>query len=290
MKGYNFFIARVTSIILGPWDSGYKNNSDIGKIKFQVLYSPLGIRRTKSISDSGNKPAYPISPFLKQYPVIGEIVYIMIGPSPRLNDDYNSQRLYYSAPFDLWNDSNHNGFPDLEDYADYINESSNKPTYSGNSATGSNMPLGNTFKEKYVQNLQPFEGDTILQSRFGQSIRFGSTNSELKKQNTWSSSGNTGDPITIILNRQDINPRDQKSLKKFNSFVEDINKQGSAIYMTSTQEIFLEDINKFPLRSFGVGINSQTQKVYENTKPVTVPNDIISDRNADNKVLKNDQS
>lgn len=268
--GQYFLIGRVTSIVLGPnkggtteLDQDYRTAADLGKIRYDILYSPLGKRKTKSVSNSGNRPAYPMSSFLKQYPVIGEIVLIMTGPSPGLNNDYNDQRLYYFPPYSLWNDSNHNGFPDLEEYADYVNKYVNQPGYSGTATTGSNMPLGYTFDEKFVRNLQPFEGDTILQSRFGQSIRFGSTVTPLKFKNTWSNSGNNGDPITIITNQQASRP----GLFKFDPTVEDITLDGSSIYMTSNQQIDIPGLVEFPLSSFGISINPIISTTAEVIKP-----------------------
>lgn len=267
--GQYFLIGRVTNVVLGPYkgaskeiDPDYSSPADIGKIQYQLLYSPLGKRRSKQTSDTGNKPAYPMSGFLKQYPVIGEIVLIITGPSPGLNDDYNNQRLYYFPPYSLWNDSNHNGFPDLEEYAEFINTTANEPGYSGTISTGSNMPLGYTFDEKFVRNLQPFEGDIIFQSRFGQSIRFGSTVPVLRTQNTWSDSGNNGDPITIITNQQ----ANRAGQYKFDTTVENINRDGSSIWMTSNQQVNIE-LTSFPLNSFKVSIKPTTQTLVESSKP-----------------------
>lgn len=270
--GQYFLIGRVTNVVLGPTkgaskesDSDYTSPADMGKIQYQLLYSPLGKRKTKKISDSGNKPAYPMSGFIKHYPVVGEIVLIMTGPSPGLNDDINSQRLYYFPPYSVWNDSNHNGFPDLEEYADFVNKTANRPDYSGNSASGSNMPLGYTFDEKFVRNLQLFEGDIAMQSRFGQSIRFGSTVSNLKNKNTWSNYGKNGDPITIITNKVAEKP----GLYQFDPTVENINEDGSSIWMTSTQQIDMPPLVGFPLNSFGVSINPVINVVKEAVKTPT---------------------
>lgn len=288
--GQYFLIGRVTNIVLGPTkgasnelDLDYLTPADIGKIQYQLLYSPLGKRKTKVISDSGNKPAYPMSGFIKQYPLIGEIVLIMTGPSPGLNDDINSQRLYYFPPYSLWNDSNHNGFPDLEEYADFLNKTANEPGYSGTATTGSNMPLGYTFDEKFVRNLQPFEGDVILQSRFGQSIRFGSTVSRTKNKNTWSNSGNNGDPITIITNKV----ADRPGLYQFDPTVENINDDGTSIWMTSTQQVNMPPLVGFPLNSFGVSINPVITNAVEVTK-VPTSNFGLSAEEQDKKSLGND--
>lgn len=257
--GQYFQIGRVKSIVLGPYkgntkevDPDYGSPNDIGKIRYELLYSSLSTSKSQAVSE----PAYPMSGFLKQYPSVNEIVLIIVGPSRKLNDGSDKQQLYYFPPFALWGSSNHNAFPNLEELADYYNNYVNKPGYSGNATSGS-LPLGYTLQEKDVKNLRPFEGDIIMQSRFGQSIRFGSTVPVMKDFNTWSQSGNNGSPITIITNSQG----QRKTLTPFDPIVEDINRDGSAIWMTSTQEVNLEDINSFPLNSFGVGINPIVQNV-----------------------------
>jgi hypothetical protein len=265
-KNQFFIVGRVTSIVLGSWDPEFTNESDIGRIKFQQLYSATGRRPSSILSQTSNQFAYPMWGFLKHYPIVNEIVLIMVGPSEGLNDNYNSQRLYYFSPYNTWNDSNHNAFPDLQDYANQLNRTANLPGFEGSDVLGS-LYLGYTFKEKYVRNLQPFEGDIIMQSRYGQSIRFGSTNKALKSSNTWSQKGETGDPITIITNEQG-----ERSTGKFETLVEDINKDGSSIYLTSTQEIRLEDVNNFPLRSFKVNLDVITQNVVEASSGIPISN------------------
>lgn len=257
--GQYFQIGRVKSIVLGPYkgnskepDPDYGSPADIGKIKYELLYSSLSTSRSQAVSE----PAYPMSGFLKQYPSVNEIVLIIVGPSRKLNNGSDKQQLYYFPPFALWGSSNHNAFPNLDELADYYKNYVNKPGYSGNATSGS-LPLGYTFQENDVKNLRPFEGDIIMQSRFGQSIRFGSTVPVMKDYNTWSQSGKNGSPVTIITNSQG----QRKTVTPFDPIVEDINKDGSAIWMTSTQEVNLEDINAFPLNSFGVGINPIVQNV-----------------------------
>lgn len=249
-----FLIGRVKSIVLGPYkgntnerDPDYNTNADIGKIRYQLLYNPIN----PSFSEAVSEPAWPINGFVKQYPLINEIVMIMLGPSSGLNDSSTSQKSFYFPPFGLWNDSNHNGFPDLREYNNFLNKYINKPGYSSGETQIPNFPLGYTFQEKKdIKNLKPFEGDVLLQSRYGQSIRFGSTVSLLKKENSWSNAGSNGDPITIILNQQGS----RAESNQFSTFVEDINRDGSAIYMTSTQEIRL-DLLGFPLNSFNTSID-----------------------------------
>ena len=79
--------------------------------------------------------------------------------------------------------------------------------------------------------LQQFEGDVTLEGRKGQGIRFGSTVSKRSNINEWSSVGNNGDPITILVNGYVTSSADSQVI------IEEINKEQSSIYLTSTQAI-----------------------------------------------------
>jgi hypothetical protein len=94
--------------------------------------------------------------------------------------------------------------------------------------------LGRTFVER--ENIHPlllFEGDKLLEGRWGNSIRFGST--VKNTPNTWSTTGTNGDPITIIRNGQG-NQTDEGWVPT----IEDINNDDSSVYFTSTQKVPLE--------------------------------------------------
>jgi hypothetical protein len=83
----------------------------------------------------------------------------------------------------------------------------------------------------------PFMGDSLLEGRYGQSLRFGSTaKSKSEKKNNWSNSGENGDPITILRNGQPS----KVSNEGWVPITEDINKDLSSIYLTSTQKIPIE--------------------------------------------------
>jgi hypothetical protein len=278
-------IGRVKSIVLGPYkgntkdvDPEYTSPADIGKIKYELLYSPLGTSKSQNVSE----PAWPIFNFLKQYPVVNEIVLVLVGPGEGLNDRASNQQFFYFPPYQLWNHANHSAFPNMAEYSQYLKQFSNKPGYEGSTLKGQSLPLGYTFEENQeVKNLQPFEGDTILQARFGQSIRFGSTVPVMKKSNNWSNSGNNGDPITIIVNGQGKN----RTLTKFDPIVEDINKDKSSIYLTAGQEINIEDINLFPLASFRVFIDPIVQPTIELIKtPISdeITSAQLQDQNSNN--------
>ena len=108
-------------------------------------------------------------------------------------------------------------------------------------------PPGKTFEERQVSNLQLFEGDVVMQGRWGNSIRFGSTvnttDIKLEKQPIWEGN-NAGDPIIIISNGQ--NSEDEFETEQLSD--------AASLYLTSTQKIptlqLGSDNEKNPLTCF----------------------------------------
>ena len=96
--------------------------------------------------------------------------------------------------------------------------------------------MGGTFVERSnIHPLLAFAGDIIMEGRWGNSIRFGSTakSDSVLYANDWSNNGENGDPITIIRNGQPNN----SSPEGFLPIIENINKDLSSIYLTSNQTI-----------------------------------------------------
>ena len=254
--GAPFYIGRVKYIVLNPYlnnskapNPDYKSPADVGKIRFDSLYS--SVATTKNANE--NDFAYPMFSFVKQYPLVGEIVAIFHGPSDGLNDSKNSQKLFYMPAYALWNAVNHNAMPNIAELSQFYSNYQSKAGYDSKSASAPEFPKGYTFTEKDVKSLTQFEGDSVLEGRFGQSVRFGSTVSKFKGFNGWSDSGNNGDPITVIRNGQGAltDPQDP-----FATTVEDINTDGASIYMTSGQRIVLEDLSNFPQDTYGNAVAS----------------------------------
>jgi hypothetical protein len=81
--------------------------------------------------------------------------------------------------------------------------------------------LGEYFESERIHKLRLYEGDKILQSRFGQSIRFSAYNN----------SEQTFSPTIIIRNRE--NDEGRNNLEANNITEEDVNKDGSIIALTS---------------------------------------------------------
>jgi hypothetical protein len=113
----------------------------------------------------------------------------------------------------------------------------------------SNFQPGTYFTEKSnIYPLYPFVGDYIIEGRFGNSLRFGSTDiSNSTPLNSWSVSGSNGDPITILRNGQNV----ELTGSAQSLIVEDINKDLSSIYLTSTQILPIKVSSQNDYLSYG---------------------------------------
>jgi hypothetical protein len=156
-------------------------------------------------------PARPFFPNQKFYPLLGELVLIFNLPSPDSQNREGTSQDYYISVLNLWNSNHHNA------------------------QTPTDSRLGSSFNENAdLKPIRAFEGDYILEGRFGQALRFGSTTKINSSENFWSKTGKDGDPITIVSNGH-------KSNSKFLSpYVENINTDDSALYLTSTQQLPLK--------------------------------------------------
>lgn len=258
-------VARVTHVVLGPYYEGtnipdpyYKDPTSLGNITFQLLNET----QNRTSNSAGTSTAKPLNFSFKQVPLEGEFVQIFIGPSISLNEDITAPDYYYTFPINIWNSSHHNALPDLGDYSDFSN--STKRSYEQNqfvnqsnnlSVTASvNYPLGPNFPEQPdIKSLRLFPGDIVLEGRWGNSLRFGSTSAKAKDQNNWSKNSTPGNPITIIRNGQGK----QLATEGWIPTVENINRDPSSIYLTEGQEIIIDDIqNSFSLASLQVSLQS----------------------------------
>jgi len=208
------YAVRVTKVILdektypdlfskmGEWDS-------IGIVFYDDINNP-----NPNFIESNF--AYPLFPNIKNYPLKNEIIYLINLPSSDIYDNTGLSKSYYFTPLNVWNNINHNAIPE--------------------NITGKELEskfLGNYFEEKEgIRSLKPYEGDILYEGRWGNSIRFSST--QPKTNNFWSSlDENQGDPILLLRNGQPDNPKGENWVY----ISENINKDKSNIYLTSSQKI-----------------------------------------------------
>tara|TARA_R110001592_G_scaffold1366_7_gene8172 strand:- start:2429 stop:3712 length:1284 start_codon:yes stop_codon:yes gene_type:complete len=245
------FSARVRCCVLDDktYPKVFKDNGEwqsIGGIIFENVKFP---NPNKEKTDG--RFAKPLFPNIVNPPLENEVVHIIQLAAIGVETNTNKTCYYYFQPINIWNSPHHNAIPDE------INNSTLPPSQKRNyqqteagspkraTNTGADIDLGNTFKEDpNMKSLQPFEGDIIYEGRWGQSMRFTSTIKGGKVDSPWSKGFNIieriggkkkesqGDPLTIIRNGQHDDGKE-----KLIPQVEDINKDLSSIYITSTQSI-----------------------------------------------------
>jgi hypothetical protein len=175
------------------------------------------------------------------YPLKNELIYIFELPSPNVQENNFQSNYYYISPINVWNSNHHNGLPNIFENNDLPD--SQKRDYQQTSLGSvrrvqdgsSDIDLGQTFIEK--SNIKPtkkFEGDVIIEGRFGNSVRFGSTVlNGTTPLNNWSKNSPNGSPIIIIRNGQ----APSSGNVGFVPTEENINDDLSSIYLTSNQQL-----------------------------------------------------
>tara|TARA_R110001592_G_scaffold31378_1_gene110607 strand:+ start:104 stop:802 length:699 start_codon:yes stop_codon:yes gene_type:complete len=208
----NIQIVRVHEVIM----SG--SSHIIGSIRYTSIDDETPLKDNITLKTNNLPLARPLIRNISQYPAVNEIVHVLGGPKDSYNET-GAPMSYYLPPINIYGGTNHNAL---------ANQITDKEL-DAQVETGLDY-----FKEiENVRPLQPYLGDIMLEGRYGQSIRFGSTISGSHISNNWSNEGESGNPITIIRNGQ-IND----TLKSgFEHLLEDINGDDSSIYLCSNQQI-----------------------------------------------------
>jgi len=233
--------ARVIDIVL---DENHKYYELVGQ------WNGIGAIFYEIVNKSGTKSypnfALPYDSQLKTYPLINEIVLLISLPNQSLGLVSSNESYFYMSPLGIWNHPHHDAYPNVLDGINDQEQTRDYPTTTSGSVRrvtdgsteidlNSSNPSQNTFVEKVnIHPLLPFMGDSLLEGRHGQSLRFGSTaKSKSEKKNNWSDSGTNGDPITILKNGQPSKVSDEGWIP----ITENINDDLSSIYLTSTQKL-----------------------------------------------------
>jgi hypothetical protein len=263
-------VGRVFHIITDSRSAGYTDDSDIGKVYIlkdnssKPALDLIDSKITKqNLDDSGLKLILPLLPNITYIPVLDELVLLFELPSYDSGAVDGKTQTYYLSSINLYNNYHHNS----QGIYNVINDKND-------------IKLGNYIEEiSTLTNLIPFEGDFILNSRWGSGIRFSSTFKfdPTKPSDFWSYGGKIGDPITML-----VNGYNSKNI----SHLENINNDASSIYLTSTQTLsnFIPKINitKKP-GEFGSLISPNT---YSNKSQLVLSSDRITlNSNKDDIVL-----
>lgn len=224
-------VGQVIGVVMGenlPTPSQFEKAGGIDSIG-SILYIEVNTNGSINISGSFGddlynkcKSAKPFSSAVVNYPLVGELVYIIEDfPSANSEIENTAIKSYYLGIINTWGSTQLNS----------VSDSSPGITFKQNSK---------------IKNLLPFEGDNIIQGRQGSALRFSSTTKLYNNLNEWSDVGNDDDPITIITNGFNYDSNEKLHIEK-------INKDLSSIYLTSAQQI--------PLQTDKTSINPLTKPI-----------------------------
>jgi hypothetical protein len=233
--------ARVTDIVL---DENHPKFKDVGE------WNGIGAIFYQFVNQSGTTTdssyALPYDSQQKTYPLVNEIVLLFSLPSQQMGINTANQSYFYLKPLGVWNHPHHDAYPNLVTSNNPQQSQDYKATDQGvvrrvtdnSTEIELNSPVNpsqNTFVEKAdIHPLMPYMGDSLLEGRHGQSLRFGSTaKSQSEINNNWSTAGTNGDPITILRNGQPTKVSDRGWIP----IVENISQDLSSVYLTSYQKI-----------------------------------------------------
>lgn len=165
----------------------------------------------------------PLDFTVKQLPLIGELVVI-----------YDIQgNKYYSRQVPLAHRVTENAMINLN--SKLRGKSSNtisSALTAGQELTQDKHKFGKYFKpDSRVRPLKHFEGDTIIEGRMGQTIRFGSSRMDP------SSDGMSPNLILRVGQAKDVETEAATKLSQFGLILEDIDKDVSSIWMLTDQTV-----------------------------------------------------
>lgn len=292
------------------WPEGYNDPqvldyaSWIGRVKLRMLFS-----ETKLPIDQLSW-AMPLEASIKEFPLVNEVV---------IASKYLSS-VYYSRRMNDKNFINNNA-----DYRHEVRTSFGQPVTKSKSANlasprhKSNVSfisnqidsyLGKYFKaNNMIRPLKHYEGDTIIESRFGSSVRFGnfvdspSYDIGTSTGHGESYSGNLGNPMILIRNRQ--RPLVGSELQYGHTILEDVNRDGSSIQITSGKTLskFTHTLGRTPekpVRQKNPGISASlgslsnssigTKKIKPKSSPTNKRTEDIKDVNNTGDLVTPDES
>ena len=262
-----FIPVRVVEVNITPDDNEtslfkvQENYWGVGSIRFESLNEAQNLR-----GDLRNNIALPLNINIRTLPLVNEIVFIILGPSKEnmVSGDPTAQTYYYTNSLPTWNNTNANVFPSQLGEGDTSTDTNTIQAIEAGIPNNPDNPksgptTGKVYEETSdIKNLYPQEGDVMVEGRFGNSIRFTSTNRQSEDfkdiQSPWSREGNNGSPLTIIRNGQ----QSTSGFDQFLPLYEDIDRDDSSIYMTTTQNIGIT-LASTNLNSFGIDITPQVK-------------------------------
>lgn len=234
------FSAQVLDVCIDESHELFNEASDIGLIRY-IPYQPTNIMRGEFEEDL-NYYAWPINRNFVRYPLPGEIVIVYMSPGDDLVDPLGIKqgvfiRSYYDQNVTIHNNPTYNINPEIKKDQFGVRQNAIVGQQEAEQRFDQKIESINSYKQdnkvKIFRQLRPYEGDFILQGRFGNTIRFGST-IDSTTETQWKG-GVAGDPV-MVLRVDRRTTTDSKDL----FIAEDINVDDATIMMCSGQKVELE--------------------------------------------------
>lgn len=226
-----------------PAKEGQPNYGWIGMIKFRFLNS-----QQNTVKEILSWAVPMENTGITEYPLMNEVV--VVG---KYLGNY-----YYGKKVNLKKQINTNANFQIERVAGHVSQNTDeysKEPYTGpvsvlnggskDQKTNPNHVgnLGSYFKfNPAIRAIQRYEGDSIIESRFGSSIRFGAYDGNRKNDvGLGEYSDNGGNPMILIRNRQEPVKGKSELPKLINKgyTLENVNEDGTSIHITSGKTISL---------------------------------------------------
>ena len=241
-----FKSGNTPKIVKTEWPTNYANPD-------KPDYSYIGRIKARPVFSSENAPTdeliwfIPIDHSIKEYPLVNEMVIIV-----KYLDSWYYQRRINSRNFinnsaDYRWETRYGGMGPLTKNKTHSLKRAKVKSDLGSDINMQNSYLGNYFKANdLIRPLKHYEGDLIIESRFGSSVRFGCYEDDPEFDvGTLVGHGerydeNRGNPSILIRNRQRPLQRRNNTTQDANdeeifqhTIQEDINADGSSIHITS---------------------------------------------------------
>lgn len=227
-RQFKCFPAQVLEVCLDESSGLYKSPSDIGKIKFRDLIHDWNKPEKKL-----TKTALPVDRSFARYPLPGEqvVVFRAYGEVKEPALTMIANQYFYSFVVASTNNVTYNTNPFIGTSRANIDPPSVMPLDEAKKRFEKQIKNINAFKDggdsvKVYKQLKPKEGDFILQGRFGQTIRLGSTTPGDQSR------GLPGDGIMKIRVDRDMTTSENDMMTE-----EDIDKDDVSIYLCSGQAV-----------------------------------------------------
>jgi len=220
--------------------------------------------------------AMPLDPHITEIPLVGEYVLIIQLLDKSADPYFQKHQYYYTQILNIWDRVNENKLFGIQ--------SSSPPTVPTNEK-GMQKKKPKIIDDNIdISRLQSYEGDKIIYSRFGSSIRFSSNNIKDQENITYENKkapwegGEVLSPILMLTNGY------KQIGKKLT--IEDPKTDKSLMYLTFDQKINIDSSQT----KLGKGISNSSIKNYSGAQAIISADRLLFNAKEDHILLSGAQS